>query len=114
MKKYSDEKLQEILDTPYDGFNDCAAFSIRSYLYLLLLTLWEEGEGFSGKRPFGNSNWETDLYKCLVVNKFIDGKVYEYDDGYTDLLDYDEIEAARLINHLILHCTGSQKSWRIE
>jgi hypothetical protein len=31
--------------------------TIRDYLRILLETLWEEGEGFSGKRPFGNSGW---------------------------------------------------------
>lgn len=50
-------KPQEILDLPMDKEeNDAQASSVRGYLKTLLKTLWEEGEGFSGKRPLGNSS----------------------------------------------------------
>ena len=45
--------------------NDAKAKTVREYLKMLLERLWEEGEGFSGKRPFGNSGWEYDLYAAL-------------------------------------------------
>ena len=52
----------EILDLPMDpDSNDAGASSIRGYLKTLLTTLMAEGEGFSGKRPFGNSGWEYEL-----------------------------------------------------
>lgn len=113
MIEYTDEKLQEILDAPYEGFKDCDAWSIRSYLYLLLATLWEEGEGFSGKRPFGNSDWEYDLYKCLVSNGYIKGEIEDCGNGYCDLTSFDKLKANQLIRILILHCTGSQNQWSI-
>lgn len=47
-------------------------------------TLWSETEGFSGKRPFGNSGWEFDLYKPLVEAGAIKGKI---EDGYVDNVD---------------------------
>lgn len=47
-----------ILDTPMQE-NDADAATIRDYLKALLLRLWEQGEGFDGKRPFGNSGWNT-------------------------------------------------------
>ena len=41
--------------------------TIREYLRELLLTLWREGEGFSGKRPFGDSGWGNELFKRTVL-----------------------------------------------
>jgi len=52
--------------------------TIRDYFGILLLTLWNEGDGFSGKRPFGESCWEYEVYKALVTNGFVEGVVDEY------------------------------------
>lgn len=41
--------------------NDAGADTVKEYLVELLSTLWNEGEGFSGKRPFGTSGWEYEL-----------------------------------------------------
>lgn len=68
--------------------NDSGANTIRGYLKALLWTLFNEGEGFSGKRPFGNSSWEYDLYIALVAAKAVDGTLTE--DGYIDTVDYKE------------------------
>lgn len=54
--------------------------TVRDYLRTLLTTLWSEGEGFSGKRPFGNSGWEHDIYKPLIAGGFIPGELD--DEGY--------------------------------
>jgi hypothetical protein len=59
--------------------------TIGGYLIKLLETLWEEGEGFSGKRPFGNSGWERDLYKPLIAAGVIRGELDE--DGYIERVD---------------------------
>ena len=76
---------QEILDLPMEE-NDSGANTIRGYFKALLTTLFEEEEGFSGKRPFGNSGWTRDLLKPLVVAKVIPGRID--DEGY--VFDYDE------------------------
>lgn len=52
--------------------NDADAETVRDYLKALLTHLWEEGEGFSGKRPFGNSGWEYDLYGALEQSGITD------------------------------------------
>ena len=68
--------------------------TVRQYLQKLLLALWIEGEGFSGKRPFGNGGWQRELAVPLVAGKFIRGKLHEdpeerdgvgrgYADGYS-------------------------------
>jgi len=69
--------LDDILDLKIDSPDFPADLTIRGYLELLLLTLWEEGEGFSGKRPFGNSDWGYDLYTPLVKAKCIPGELDE-------------------------------------
>lgn len=72
--------------------------TIRDYLYAQLLTLWKEGESFSGKRPFGNSGWQHDLYYPLVRDGFIAGTVNE---EYVDYQITDKVEARQYINSLI-------------
>ena len=46
--------------------NDAEAKTVREYLCRLLLKVWHEDEGFSGKRPFGNSGWTYELTEPLV------------------------------------------------
>lgn len=46
--------------------NDAHAKTIRGYLEELLKRVWDQGESFSGKRPFGNSGWERELYDPLI------------------------------------------------
>ena len=82
---------EQILELPLMnceyGYN-----TIREYLKGLLKELWNHGEGFSGKRPFGNSGWEYDLYYALVASGNYQG-AYEVDeDGYGDARDYDITE----------------------
>lgn len=86
----------EILDAPYH-FKDAAANSLREYFYTLLLALWYQGEEFSGKRPFGNSGWDWDIYACLVKLEVIKGKLDE--DGYLD--KFDKVAANKLVPKLI-------------
>ena len=66
--------------------------TVRDYLRTLLETLWLEGEGFNGKRPFGNSGWEYDLYAPLIKAGFIAGDLDSY--GYVNsITDHKEAEA---------------------
>jgi hypothetical protein len=86
-----------ILELPM-GDNDANAANIRAYLKALLTKLWEEGEGFSGKRPFGNSGWERDLYFPLVKAGRVKGEIEKYEthggDERESLERIDDKEAA--------------------
>lgn len=53
--------------------NDAGATTVRAYLAALLSRVWKEDEGFSGKRPFGNSGWSRELYAPLVVAGLVEG-----------------------------------------
>ena len=57
--------IQEVLDCPMQE-NDSGAYTVKGYLKALLIAVWDEGESFSGKRPFGNSGWDSDILDALV------------------------------------------------
>jgi hypothetical protein len=76
-----------LLDLPL-GENDAEAATVKDYLKALLAELWREGEGFSGKRPFGNSGWEYELYLPMIKAGLISGKLEE--GGY----GVEEVDAA--------------------
>lgn len=80
--------------------------TIGYYLEKLLLTLLdknkiEEGESFSGKHPFGNSDWESDIAICLVENNIIEGKIERYKDNSIISFDYDWRQYAKIMSELI-------------
>jgi hypothetical protein len=77
--------------------NDAGAKTIRDYLKALLNTLWEQGEGFNGKRPLGNSGWKYELYSSLVKSGAIEGEFDE--DGC--IKSFDEKSATSLISKAI-------------
>ncbi len=45
--------------------------TVRGFLHELLATLWYERDDFSGKRPFGDSGWQWDLFCPLAKAGFI-------------------------------------------
>lgn len=95
--KTSTITYDQILDLKLDNPDFPENFTIRDYLRQLLTTLWVEKEGFSGKRPFGNSGWEYDLYRPLLVAGVIDGRL----DEYGDICDVDEVQGSVVIHSLI-------------
>lgn len=64
---------------------DVGKVTIKDYMKALLVELWTEEEGFSGKRPFGNSGWSYSIYSELVRNGLVEGKLDE--DGYVEEMD---------------------------
>jgi len=56
---------------------DIGPCTVRHYLYTLLKTLWHEKEGFDGKRPFGNSDWDSCIAVAAVQAGLVAGTVSE-------------------------------------
>ena len=81
---------QEILALPMTE-NDADAQTVGDYLRRLLLTLWDEEDGFSGKRPFGNSDWKYEVFAALVRGGAVPGEK-EDERYYAD--DFDVADAA--------------------
>ena len=63
--------------------------TIRQYFKLMLRTLFTQAEGFSGKRPLGNSSWYWELSHPLIKAGCID----EDDDEQYDEFIMRMIEA---------------------
>lgn len=68
---------RDVLQCPLHS-DDVDALTVGQYLSSLLIQVWTETEGFDGKRPFGNSNWEMDVYEALW-----EGGVVPVGDYYT-------------------------------
>ena len=83
-----------ILDLPM-GVNDVEAATIRDYLKAIVSNVWSKGEGFSGKRPFGNSGWERELYYPLVKAGVATGKLG--DGPWIDDITREERDEAHVI-----------------
>lgn len=80
------------------GENDPGAKTVRDYLKMLLTQLWEKEEGFSGKRPFGNSGWQHEVYFALIKAGAINGKI---DEEHVYALEYDRKAADKIIMEAI-------------
>lgn len=99
---YTKEQLDRMLETRWYCNDLRREVSIREYFYELLATLWKEGEGFSGKRPFGNSGWDADLAFPLVQGGYLRGRI-TIEDGWTSLDSYDGEAHHKLVAELIKH-----------
>jgi hypothetical protein len=96
MPEISDEVIAAAAVTPL-GANDAGASTVAEYLRRLLAEVWREEEGFDGKRPFGNSSWQWEVYRPLVQAGFIPGSLDA--DGYLD--DVDDAAAGALVQAII-------------
>jgi hypothetical protein len=85
MTTISPETARQVLDLPMPDGNDANAATVREYLVELVREVWIQEQGFSGKRPFGNSGWQADLHPPLVQAGLCAGTVDE--DGYTEGVD---------------------------
>lgn len=106
LDRYFEEKFKDeneglkILQAPMQE-NDAGAKTIGEYLIKLSQEVWSEGEYFSGKRPFGNSGWDNEIYIALAKNDFIKHKCEVWGDKDADEVDYyefDEKAGNKLIN----------------
>lgn len=77
--------------------------TVRGYLLRLLSDLWRKEESFNGKRPFGNSGWQWEVYEALIEAGYIPGELDE--DG--GILDFDEEAASAFMHRLIWHLDAS-------
>jgi hypothetical protein len=72
--------FDEVFDVPMRKGNAADASTIRDYFITCSAMLWTDGEAFSGKRPFGNSGWERDVYTALADNGYMHQDDYRRGD----------------------------------
>lgn len=90
------KEIKDVLNIKFDS-DPFGEISIKGYLLSLLKELWVKKDRFSGKRPFGDSGWEYELYECLAVNNVINADITEEDGA---VHDYNKLEA----DVVILNC----------
>lgn len=66
--------------------NDAEAETVKDYLKQLLTLVWDEEEGFDGKRPFGNSGWQHEIFESLNQCGFDEGN-WDQDDLIRSAID---------------------------
>ena len=93
----TNDQRKLMLDIEFESIDFNYKLTIRDYLKKLLKTLWKEGAGFSGKRPFGNGDWQDDIYRSLIGHGLIPGELDE--DGCIE--EFDEKTAEKLVLELI-------------
>lgn len=96
---------REVLDLALPD-NDSGEATVRGYLIKLLTMVWDDGEGFNGKRPFGNSGWQGDFDKAFIEAGWVTGKLDE--DGWVDDVDDQAVNA--LIHSAIRVLAGEPTS----
>lgn len=67
--------IRDILELTFFSDDLDEEVTIRGWLSSMLAALWDEGEGFSGKRPLGNSGWEYAPVAMLIEYGALDGEV---------------------------------------
>lgn len=77
----------EALDKKFDAHDRNKKLTYRKYFNDLLTQLFSEGEGFSGKRPFGNSGWDYGLTLGLVQIGAVAG---DYEEGPDDIAEANQ------------------------
>ena len=89
---------QEVLDLPMPEGHESGAATIRQFFVAVADRVWNYGEEFSGKHPFGNANWHWDLYRVLVQAGVVEG----FRDGLGgELLPSDIFVADRIVRDAI-------------
>lgn len=91
MTEFSNDVLAAGLALKIEHSDAGDDITIREYLVALLTELWREEEAFSGKRPFGNSGWQYEVYTPLVkagmvLGEIEDGEIIEMDTAAADKL----------------------------
>jgi hypothetical protein len=90
MEKLSKEKMEEILNYRFEARDIEVNLSIKDFLKTILKKVWKEEQCFDGKRPFGNSGWQQEIYDILIENKVVDEKAEESEmcKIIVDLINY--------------------------
>jgi len=64
------ERLVEVLELDLSETmtgQDAGVGTLQGLLFALAEKVWIEEEGFGGKRPFGNSGWQHEVYAAIAT-----------------------------------------------
>lgn len=99
-QKMDKETAEIIFSAKLKPDNDAGVGTVRQYFVKIAQMVWTEGESFSGKCPFGNSGWDSDIAWALVNAGIVKGTIDE--DGYLEDCEYDKVYdlVAAALEHL--------------
>ena len=93
----TDDAILKVADIKFDCFDFDNPITLREWARGILLELVKKQDGFSGKRPFGNSGWVYYLGVPFVKVGLLDGD----EDGYPADGDYAEMLILRAFDLLL-------------
>lgn len=82
--------FHDLMKAPLESC-DCRAKTVREYLMATLVEFLNKEEGFSGKRPFGNSGWDSAIIEAWIKAGLLQGKFDE--DGCIDGYNHKQYAA---------------------
>lgn len=85
-------------------FEDSDTTTFRELFHDLLFSVLAQGEGFSGKRPYGNSSWQCNLDHALVDMGAVKGKIIRDEYGCVEDEKYNETECWAIIEQMLSAC----------
>lgn len=60
--------------------SDVGDVKLRSYVHQLFEALWQQVDSFSGKRPFGSSDWQWRVYAAMGRAGYVEAVFDDYGD----------------------------------
>ena len=88
-KPKNESSLLNALEVRFDHSELGDDITVRHYLQQLLSAVWEKVEGFNGKRPWGESDWDYDIFVPLALAGFVDlGPKSSYKDGDETITEF--------------------------
>jgi hypothetical protein len=97
-----------VLNTVFYSNDLDRELSIKDWWIEIMTALWDEQEGFSGKRPLGNSGWYGDPLYALIRDGLLKGSFKEereFHNGewttYHEVTNYDRDAYDKLMREAI-------------
>lgn len=106
MAEWTDEQLDAALALRFDS-DAGRDLTIREWLISLLTRVWIEQDEFSGKRPWGNSGWDYDVYLPLIKAGLVSGEVGGEDEG--EWLDDVDSDTGRALVAAMIRRLGAER-----
>lgn len=102
----TEDIFERVLDHTFTPNDVGEEMTVRVYLASLLKKIFEEGENFSGKRPFGNSGWELNLVEPMIECELLAGRIDRSDPDWPEAVGYDMAAFEKKQGDLIRYAMG--------
>lgn len=78
----------KILTLQLPADSDFGPVTVQEALLRLSLQVWKEGEEFSGKRPLGNSDWQSQITDAVIAAGLSEDDWREAEQAVADAFGY--------------------------